>query len=602
MRPRILRPLSRPVVPIAENLPALTTSSQAHDVHETRLRASLAGNDPNLAVQALSQQQVSLAESYNQQLTQLSTAAQEQLTRVQVLPQQVSQVQSGPQQQTEYTISPQVRYVPESQPQRVSQSPVSYSSRQVSPTEHLSNSEHAKPSRRPAPPEQYLRETTQPLPEQTVVHIPQKQQNSEPTLYFSSQSGQQTPSNSQDDDIVSQLLSQQGRGLFPSSTPSDASLVEEIIKSTTSLPPTASRSSIYVSKTSNVKNSQGPNRITIEEVGQVQEDSRTPLPVVHLPTPEGQRPLTQSELQALIDAGFKISPAPESPLQTAAPEYYRPTTKTQRSYVTPTPPQRNQVSYQSGHKKPEQGKESAQEVASLGVEGPRQRDQVSRYKLQQSKPRHEEENTVQYVRRPENQNIRQDSPVAGIQFVTDKPEEEEEIIHFIRIPTTPHLPDVHHTSVLTKYQSDVDREAPQTQLHRLEYERGSVPQQIQTTRYQPQSQEPNYQTETDSLPRQTPTYQLGEENVSQQAPRFHPIIVAELPTTTPTPSPAPRRRRPRPGHSRGAYRSHPENAQIRDQEAPAQYLVSYDSVPEATNFGTRNSRLRGRRPVSDEES
>lgn len=92
VRPRTLRPPPRPAAPSTEDFPALTTSSQAHDVHEARLRASLAGNDPNLAVQALSQQQGYLTDSYDQQLAQLAAAAQVQLPQAQALPQQFAQV------------------------------------------------------------------------------------------------------------------------------------------------------------------------------------------------------------------------------------------------------------------------------------------------------------------------------------------------------------------------------------------------------------------------------------------------------------------------------------------------------------------------------
>lgn len=593
VRPRTLRPPPRPAAPSAEDFPAVTTSSQAHVVHEARLRASLAGNDPNLAVQALSQQQGYLTEGYDQQLTQLAEAAQVQLAQAQALPQQFAQVQSLPQQQAAYTISSQVKYVPE--PQQVSQSPVTYSSRQAARPQQLLTSERVKTPRRPAVAEQYIRETTQPLSDQRLVQIPQRQQNSEPTIYLSSQSGQQTPSTSQDDDIISQILSQQGRDFFPSSTPSPAALAE-VIRSSTSLPSTESRSSIFVTKTSTVKSTKSPGTVTVHEVGPLQEDSSTPLPVVHLPTPEGQRPLTQSELQALIDAGFKISPAPESPPQTEAPVYYQQTTKRQRSYVTPAPPKRNHVSYQSRQNKPQQEKEDVQQVASLGIEHLQQRGQVSSYELQETKPRREEEEATQYVQRPETQTIR----ATRIQFLTNKPESEEEVIHFIHIPRTSQVPDVQQRGVLTKYQTDTESGLAQT--HGLEDERERAKQQIQTARYRPQAQEPSYQTEQDSFPQQAPSYQHGDKSVGQQALRFHPIIVAELPTTTPAPSPAPRRRRPRPSHSRAVYRAQPASDQTRNQEAPAQYLVSYDNIPEATSFGTRNSRLKDRRPTSDEES
>lgn len=578
LRPRLLRPLPRPAEPSSQGFPGLTSTSQVHDVHEARLRASLAGSDPNLAVQSLIQQQGTLVGgNYDQQLSQLATALQEQ-TQLQAVPQQVAQVQSVPQQQGAYTISSQVRYVPE--PQQVSQRPVPYSSRQVTPPQQLVSSEQVKPSRRPAPAEQYLRETSQPLSGQTVVQIPQGEQSSQPTVYLSSQSGQQAPSTTQDDDIISQLLSQQGRGLIPSSTPSSVSLAEELINPSTSSPPTEPRSSIFVTKTSNVKKPQSQGRITLEELRPIQDNSDTTLPIVHLPTPKGQRPLTQTEFQALIDAGFKISPVPESPVQTVTSGYYQPTTKRQRSYATPSPTQRNQVSHQSRQKKPQREKDDVQQISSPGPERLPQREQVNRYQPQETKPRREEEDGLQYVRNPEAKNIRQGLPVTRIQVVTNKPQPEEEIIHFIQIPTTPEVPDVQQRGDLTKYQPDAERQVVQTQDRRLQ-----------------QPQQERYQTQSDSLPQQPTFFNHDEEPVSQQALRFHPIIVAELPTTA-----TPRRRRPRPGNSGAVYRAQLANEQRGSQDAPEQYLVSYDSIPEATSFGTRGSRPRSRRPISDEES
>lgn len=559
-------------------------------MHEVRLRASLAGNDPNLAVQALSQQQGSL---YDQQLLHLATAAQGRLVQAQPLPQQVAQIQYVPQQQTAYTTRSQVEYVPE--PQQVSQNPDSYASRQVLPPRQLVPSENAKVSRRPAPPEQYLRETTQPIPERSVVPNLQTQQNSEPILYLSSQSGQQTSSINQDN-IISQLLSE-GHSLLHSPNPSSAVLIEEGIRSSTSSPPTESTSSIYLTQTSALKNSQGPNRITVEEIGAVQEDSDTPLPVVHLPTPRGQRPLTQSEFQALIDAGFKISPVPVSSPQTVAPQYYHPTTKKQRSYTTPSPPHSNRLSYDLRQNKPEQESENEQKVGNVGAESLQQKSKASRQQEQDTNPRHEEEEIVEYIRRPESQNIRQGVQVAGIQFITNKPESEDQTIRYIQIPTASQLPDTSEGVILAKYQPEAGRGLLRTQLQGLQAQRESVQHPVQNIRYRPQANKPNYQTEADSLPQQTPSYQGGEEALSQQAPVFHPIIVEELSTT-----PAPRRRRPRPNQSKVVNHAQSEDDQTRNEDSPQQYIVSVDSIPQPTSFGARNSRLRGRRPTSNAES
>jgi hypothetical protein len=238
------------------------------------------------------------------------------------------------------------------------------------------------------------------------------------------------------------------------------------------------------------------------------------------------------------------------------------------------------VAYQSRQNKPQQEKNGVQELASLGIERLQQRGQVSNHELQETKPRREDEETVQYVQRPHAQKI----SGTETQILTDNPQPEEEIIHFIHIPRTPQTVDV-----LTKYQADVGRPA---QTEGLEDGRARAKQQIQ---------EQSYQTEQDSLPQQTPSYQQSDKSVVQQPSTFHPIVVAELPTTA-APSPALRRRRLRPGHNRAVYHAPSASDQTRNEEALAQYLVSYDSFPEATSFGTRNSRLKNRRPTSDEKS
>jgi hypothetical protein len=530
---------------------------------------------------------------YDQQLLQLATAAQGRLVQAQPLPQEFAQVQYVPQQQTAHTIRSQPEYVPE--PQQVSQSSDSYSGRQVLAPRQLVSSENAKVSRRPAPPEQYLRETTQPIPERTVVPNLQAQQNSEPIIYLSSQSGQQAPSINQDN-IISQLLSE-GHSFLQSPTPSSAVLVEERIRSSTSAPPTESTPSIYVTQTSALKNSQGPSRINIEEIGAVQEDSGTPLPVVHLPTPRGQRPLTQSEFQALIDAGFKISPVPDSSPQTVEPQYYHPTTKKQRSYTTPTPPHSNQLSYEPRQNKPEEESDNEQQEGNAGAERLQQKSKANRKQKQDTNPRREEEEVVEYIRRPESQNIRQGVQVAEIEFISTKPESEDQPISYIQIPTAPRISDTNEGVIFAKYQPEAGRGLLQTGLQGLQAQRESVQHQVQNIRYRPQAHKPNYQAEADNIPQQTPSYQEGEEALSQQAPIFHPIIVAELATT-----PAPRRKRPRPNQSKVVNHAQSEDVQTRNEESPPQYIVSVDSIPQQTTFGARNSRLRGRRPTSNAES
>jgi hypothetical protein len=288
---------------------------------------------------------------------------------------------------------------------------------------------------------------------------------------------------------------------------------------------------------------------------------------------------------------------PDSSPQTVAPQYYQPTTKKQRSYTTPSPPHSNRLPYDPRQNKPEQESENEQQVGNVGAEILQQRSKASRQQEQDTNPRHEEEEVVEYIRRPESQNVRQGVQVAGIQFITNKPESEDQTIRYIQIPTGPQLPDTNEGVILAKYQPEAGRGLLRTQLQGLQDQRESVQHPVQNIRYRPQANKPNYQTEADNLPQQTPTYQGDEETLTQQAPVFHPIIVAELSTT-----PAPRRRRPRPNQSKVVNHAQSEDDQTRSEESPQQYIVSVDSIPQQTSFGTRNSRLRGRRPTSNAES
>ncbi|PSN37176.1 hypothetical protein C0J52_27288 [Blattella germanica] len=626
VRPRILRPRPPPQ-PSQEDFATLSaTGSRVHSIHEARLRASLAGTDPDLAVQALGQQQVLPTSAstpsplFDEQLTQLATASQDHVSQLQALPQQAIS------QQQLYTANPQIQYVQQPQPVQRAASYPSAGKQSAPSAQHIS-SERSKLSRRPVAvpaPQQYLRETTQPIPEQT--QSVRQQETSDPKVYLTSQAGHQTPESNQDEDeLISQLLSG-GRGLFPGASPTPATAAEEIIRSTTALPPTPSRSSIFVTQTSNLKGSGGRSKITIEDVDTSQEDSKTPIPVVHLPTPDGQRPLTQTELQALIDAGFNIQPAPEesTPAQSVASQYYQQTTtksvspqyyqqsttKKQRSYVTPAPP-RNQVAYESRLKKPQEEKEEiryVQHVSAQEEEIPQRSQLNTRYRLQGSKP--QQEKVVQFVRQnphpppPQDPGHRQGSQYTRFRIVVNNPEPEE--YQFIQVPASPESQEHQEREQLSTYEPQSE-EAPQTtQYHRFQAQRESIAQQIQSTRYQPdnsESQEQTYHTE----PQQTKIYQR-DETVAPQVSRFHqPIVVAELPSTTPVPTrTTPRRRRPRPPtHSRIVFRTDSQGQAQKEVEnsenVPQRFLVAYDNVPEATSFGTRN-RVRGRRPNPSEES
>ena len=504
---------------------------------------------------------------------------------------------------------PQVQYV-----QQPVQRSASYSSpsRQAAPSPQLISVERSKLSRRPSPapaPEQYLRETTQPLVQQTVAQVPQQQLTSDPKIYLASESGQQSPQSSQDEEFIQQLLSGGGRGFFPSSTPAPSDVAEDIIKSTTALPSAPSRSSIYVTQSSKLKNSPSSSQITIEEVGEPQENAQTPLPVVHLPTPKGQRPLTQSEFKALLDAGFNLQPVPEETqtAQSITPQYYQqPTTKRQRSYVTPTPP-RNQVEYQSRQKKPQEEKEEvsyAQQVAAQPQLQQIPQQVNTRYRLQGSKPQQQEDEIVQYVRRPISPENRARPSQSRFRIVVGNSEPQEQTIQYVQLPTLPD--DAQQKEQLSTFEPEI-RTQQTTQLLRIQEEQETLTPQILTTRYQPETSEPEqtYQTESVDVPQQTTTFQRQEESVAPQRQRFHPIVIPDPQSTTPVPSSTvPRRRRPRPPtHSRIVFRTQaqdedPSNGPV---AAPQQFLLSYDSVPEASSFGTR-SRVRARRPVQAEES
>lgn len=83
------------------------------------------------------------------------------------------------------------------------------------------------------------------------------------------------------------------------------------------VPPTQS-SSVYVSQSGLLKKSPVKS-LTVEEI--IDQDSLNGAQVVRIPSPKDQQPLTQEELSALINAGYSVTPIP----QTVKP--------TQRAYV-----------------------------------------------------------------------------------------------------------------------------------------------------------------------------------------------------------------------------------------------------------------------------
>ncbi|XP_032680254.1 general transcriptional corepressor CYC8-like [Odontomachus brunneus] len=82
------------------------------------------------------------------------------------------------------------------------------------------------------------------------------------------------------------------------------------------VPPT--QSSVYISQSGLLKKSPVKS-FTVEEI--IDQDSLNGPQVVRIPSPKDQQPLTQEELSALINAGYSVTPIP----QTVKP--------TQRSYV-----------------------------------------------------------------------------------------------------------------------------------------------------------------------------------------------------------------------------------------------------------------------------
>nr|CAD7412837.1 unnamed protein product [Timema cristinae] len=347
------------------------------------------------AVQLSQQQDAQLSQQQEAQLSQQQVAQDEQSQLQQLIQTQSVQPQSFPQprpqqptpvQQQQYLSSPpsSAQY----QPVYAQQEASAPTGRQVaSTTAPIYVPSYPEPQQQQSPPAQYLRETIHPRsrrPQQSVVQIPRQPSRqalteSDPALY---QARQPQRAQQQDDDFLSSLLEQPGRGLF--NKPSQSTL--DIIQSTTALPP--SRSSIFVSTTSNLEGRKNSG-VTVEEVGSVPQDEGKAIPEVRLPTPQGQRPLTQSEFQALISAGFKVSPigqetGPPSPVtytsqeayesqspvsvryqpqpsvpqsyqpqppaldnyQPQAQVYYQSSPKRQRSYSTPIPPRQNEVIYE----------------------------------------------------------------------------------------------------------------------------------------------------------------------------------------------------------------------------------------------------------------
>ncbi|KAK9511868.1 hypothetical protein O3M35_000441 [Rhynocoris fuscipes] len=130
-------------------------------------------------------------------------------------------------------------------------------------------------------PQQYLIETTKVEPQQQqqqqqqVVQIPKQR----PQIYYRPQPSYQ--------DIQASILAQQQQAQY----------AQQQLEAATTTTATPSRSSIYVSTLTTQK-----------------------TPQLRLSKPDTQRPLSQNELNSLINAGFKVSPS-----SSAAPEYtYQP--------------------------------------------------------------------------------------------------------------------------------------------------------------------------------------------------------------------------------------------------------------------------------------
>lgn len=180
--------------------------------------------------------------------------AEQQLVYTQ--PQQQAFVQSKPQTQLVYTTQPQEVVYPQQ------------------------NDVYQQQARRPevkqALPQQYLIETTKVEPtqqqQQQVVTIPKQRAQ----FYYRPQPSYQ--------DIQASILAQQQQAHYAQ---------QQLEASTTSVPP--SRSSIFVST------ARTPELKTVY--------TKTQLPEVRIPKPNGQRPLSQSELNALINVGFKVNPS-----------------------------------------------------------------------------------------------------------------------------------------------------------------------------------------------------------------------------------------------------------------------------------------------------
>ena len=150
VRPRVLRP---PPQPQPQN--DFPGTSQVYNIHEARLRAALSGGEPNLAVPSLTQQLLQTTGSpgiqHQEHLTELQSVPEPSVSHQQII-----------------AASPQVQYV--QQPVQREISP----GRQAAASPQLLAREKTKLPRRPVP-AQYLRETTQPLIEQSVAQAPHQQ-------------------------------------------------------------------------------------------------------------------------------------------------------------------------------------------------------------------------------------------------------------------------------------------------------------------------------------------------------------------------------------------------------------------------------------------
>ncbi|XP_063224919.1 putative mediator of RNA polymerase II transcription subunit 12 isoform X2 [Bacillus rossius redtenbacheri] len=531
--------------------PQQLSPSAAHSVHEARLRASLAGDNPDFLAltppTAAPAAQRDLEDAlFQQQLQRLAEQARQEQAQAQQSPfQQALQRQS---------VQPQV-FPPAPQP-----TPRQPQYQQLEASTPAPRSTTAAPLFLPGP-QQYLRETTRPRgrrPQQQLLETPRPTLRQQQQLVAPNYLSTPAPTAaSHDDDVISSLLGQ-------SAATTAATL--------------PSRSSIFVSTTSTLKGSKSGSGVTIEELGSVPQEEAGDdgaLPIVRLPTPEGQRPLTSAELQALIAAGFKVTPLGGQ--EEAAPglPYFQQSAKRQRSYATPEPPADNQAVARQPTRKQEEKPQLRPQPADPELTPPS-------YQPQAQEPENYQPQDLQFFfQRPGGE---QRQPGAARQPQQSYQPQQVQLVFQQQTGSSTQQPPVAYDP--QEFQLVFQRQAgDQSQPGRAQQQLANHPQEIQLVYKQQLSEEAQKEqasSEQPQLPYQQLVYQSAQLGFQQS-----PIVVPEE-------YQAGSRRRPA-----GSRRSRQRSRGYRPASSQDS-LASYDSEPAPSSAQARRARQRSRRPPPSE--